>query len=85
MQKDFRIIHQSKPFPRSVELVRKDLAPKIKTRLQDVLLAADQDPDALEAMKAYKQTKKFDAMEGDAMVGLENARAMLQQIRDVLH
>ncbi len=44
MKKDLKIIYQGKPMPRMIEMLRKDLDPKIKSMIMDVLLHAHEDP-----------------------------------------
>ena len=64
LKNNLKIIYQTKPFPRSVELVRKDLDSKINTRLKEILLNAHDNPDAKEALKKYANTTKFDEFNG---------------------
>ncbi len=83
-RKDLKIIYQSKPLPRAVELIRKDLDPKIKKRIKNILLRAHEDPEAKKALKLYDKTKKFDEFKGEAKEGLEEARRILEYIREEL-
>lgn len=80
MKKDLKIFFQSRPFPRMVEVVRKDLDPKVKARLKEILLNAHQDPAAQEAMKSYRDTAKFDEFKGEAKDELEEARELLKYL-----
>ncbi|MFQ6034936.1 MAG: phosphate/phosphite/phosphonate ABC transporter substrate-binding protein [Sedimentisphaerales bacterium] len=83
-KKDFKIIYRSKPLPRMVELIRKDLNPKIKERIKQILLKAHNDPEAKEALKTYSKTEKFDEFEGETKEGLQQARRILEYIREEL-
>ena len=74
------IFHQSEEFPRALELVRKDLRPEIKQRLKSVLLAANDDPDAKAALKAYQKTRRFDEIGDDVKFGIKRARSILKTI-----
>jgi phosphonate transport system substrate-binding protein len=79
MKKDLKIIYQSKPLPRIIEVVRKDLDPKIKNRLKQILLKAHEDPAAKEALSKYgPRTAKFDEFLGEAKEGLEEAKKLMQ-------
>ena len=77
LKKRLRIFHRSPWVPRGVELVRKDLDPAIKSALEEVLLNAHSDPAAKKALHAYQGTKKFDRFEGDAVINLDKAHALL--------
>jgi phosphonate transport system substrate-binding protein len=80
MKKDLKIFYQSKPFPRMVEVVRKDLDPKIKSRLKEILLKAHEDPAAQAALKAYNKTVRFDEFKGEALAELNEARELLKYL-----
>ena len=59
-KKNLKIIHRSKPYPRALELIRKNITPEIKQRLKEVLLNARNDPRAKDALRAYDKTTDFD-------------------------
>jgi phosphonate transport system substrate-binding protein len=80
MKNNLKIFYQSKPFPRMVEVVRKNLDPKIKARLKEVLLKAHEDPAAQEALKAYNKTARFDEFRGEALSELDEARGLLKYL-----
>ena len=80
MKNNLKIFYQSKPFPRMVEVVRKNLDPKIKARLKEVLLKAHEDPAAQEALKAYNKTGRFDEFRGEALAELDEARGLLKYL-----
>jgi len=80
MRQDMTIIQKSKPLPRMIEVVRKDLEPDIKTRLKEILLKVHEDPKAKQALKSYSSTTKFDEIEGDAKAEVEEARRMIKFI-----
>ena len=83
-KKECGIFYQTKPFPRAVELLRRDLEPRIKKRLKEVLLNAHNDPAAKGALKAYSKTTQFDEFSGEAKKGLEEARRILEYTREGL-
>ena len=57
------VFHESREFPRAVELVRAGLDPVIEQRLRAVLLAAHTDPAAQAALAAYSRTERFDEID----------------------
>jgi phosphonate transport system substrate-binding protein len=78
IKEDLKIFYQHKPLPRTVEVFRKDLDPRIKAKIKEILVHADQDPAAQSALKSYSNTKKFDEFKGEAQEGLEEARRMMK-------
>jgi phosphonate transport system substrate-binding protein len=80
-KKNFKIIHQTKPMPRAVELFRKDLDPKIKQRLKHILLNAHNDAEAKEALKAYDETAKFDEIKEQPQSGIDRAGKILKYVQ----
>lgn len=80
IKNDLKIFYQHKPVPRWVEVFRKDLDPRIKARIQEILVRADEDPAAQEALKSYSNTKKFDEFKGEALEGLDEVRRMMKFI-----
>ena len=85
MKNDLKIVYQSKPFPRMVEVVRRNIDPRIKSRLKELLLKAHEDPAAQEALKAYNKTARFDEFKGEALAELDEARELLKYLsaRDI--
>jgi len=80
-KKDFIIFHQTQPFPRMIELVRKGLDPKLKVRLKEVLTNAHNDPEAQEALRNYQKTTKFDELDDKAWNSLEETRRIIKFIQ----
>jgi phosphonate transport system substrate-binding protein len=79
MKKDLKIIYAGKPMPRMIELLRKDLDPRIKARIKAILLRAHEDSAAWEALQAYgPRTAKFDEFVGQAKRELNEATDLLQ-------
>src|SRR5262249_38034408 len=71
MKQDLMIIQKSKPLPRMIEVVRKDLEPEIKLKLKQTLLRLHEDAAAKQALKSYSSTAKFDEIEGEAKVAVD--------------
>lgn len=79
-QKEMKIIHESGPFPRAIELVRKDLNPRIKQRLKAVLLNAHNDPKAKAALKAYQETKRFEEIDSACLQSFDKIRKIAKTV-----
>ena len=56
---DFRVVAESGPYPRALEMVRGDLDPRVRERLRQVLEEAGNDPDAREALLQFFGTTRF--------------------------
>ncbi len=79
-KKDLHIIHRTRNFPRTLEIVRKDLDPKIKERLKAILLNAADDRNAQVALKAYGNTSGFDEFDSEtALLVLDVHRSTKDQ------
>lgn len=81
---NLKIIDKTTLFPRSVELIRYGIHPKIKNRIKEILLNADKDPNAEEALRAYSRTKKFDEFKDDVKNELIEAQKLLKFVRKEL-
>jgi phosphonate transport system substrate-binding protein len=83
VQQDLRIFYHSLPFPRSVIVVSSDLPERLRDRIKDVLLAADEDPEGRAMLLDYKSVTKFDELEGDAAAGIAAAQAILKALGEM--
>jgi phosphonate transport system substrate-binding protein len=61
-RRDLKIFHRTPNIIRAVEMVRQDLDPTIRQRLQETLLKANDNPAAASVFRAYQKTKKFDKL-----------------------
>lgn len=61
-----RIIYQSIPFPRGVELIRTSLDNSLKQQIIQLLISADQSEEGQKVLRAYQKTKKFDPLSSSA-------------------
>lgn len=77
---ELAVIHRSAPFPRALELVRPDLDARIRQRLQQLLLAAADDPDAAVALEQFFGTSRFLPLEEDQLGELERLSAGLIRV-----
>lgn len=78
-REDLSVFHRSSEIPRSVEVVRSGLPESLKTRLQDILLAAPDDPDAAPALKNYYHATGFHEIDDDIRLALDNIRGGMQE------
>lgn len=80
-REDFRIIAESPPYPRALEMVRGDLDARIRARLREVLLEAGDDPDAREALLQFFGTTRFLPLDAQAMESLDALRQGVARVR----
>ena len=80
-KRDFRIIDESPPYPRALEMVRDDLDPRIRERLRQVLVEAGDDPDAREALLQFFGTTRFLPIDGDTSAVLDDLRRGVARVR----
>lgn len=66
-----KIFYRSKQVPRTLELVRPNMDPKLKQDIKDVLFSAHLSEEGQQAMRKYKKTKKFDPIDAHIMSGIE--------------
>ncbi|WP_454829867.1 phosphate/phosphite/phosphonate ABC transporter substrate-binding protein [Pseudoxanthomonas wuyuanensis] len=79
---DFRVIHQTQEYPRALEMVRRDLDPKIEARLREVLLEAAADPDAREALQLFFRTTGFIPIDRESQQALDHLRQGVARVRE---
>nr|WP_245156298.1 phosphate/phosphite/phosphonate ABC transporter substrate-binding protein [Lysobacter solisilvae] len=80
-RRDLKIIGQTGNVPRALELVRKDLDPKIEARLREVLLQAAADPDAEEALLGFFKTTRFLAIDPASQEALDRLAQGVARVR----
>ena len=73
---EITILAQTEPFPRHLVSTRKDLDPKVKDRLKEVLLSMNQDNEGRKILQQTDNTTKFDLLPG----GEEMVRRKLQEL-----
>jgi phosphonate transport system substrate-binding protein len=79
-----RIFATSPPIPRGLELVRSGLDPRIRARLEEILLSADRDPAARDALSNYFRTERFTAPNEALLEQIEKLRQPFMRVRDEL-
>ena len=80
-RRDMRVLHETEDVPRAVEMVRADLDPLVRDRLQQVLLQASSDPLAGPALAKFFGTTGFHPVDPDNLRALERLRRGLARIR----
>lgn len=80
-RRDFRIIHETAPYPRALELARGTLDPKVEARLREVLLQASDDPQARPALREFFGTTRFLAIDPATRQSLDRLRHGIARVR----
>ena len=80
-RRDLRIIDQSEPYPRALEMVRGDLDSRVRARLQEVLEDAANDPDAGEALLRFFKTTRFMPVDPASRASLERIGRGVARVR----
>ena len=75
-KKNLNIIHRTRDYPRSLEIVRKNLPQTIKTRLKTLLLAAHNTSEGKQAMKMYQKTSRFEEINDQMIQAIDHARKL---------
>ena len=78
---DFRVVHQTDPYPRALELVRRDMPPAVEARLRAVLLQAADDPAARDALRLFFNTSRFLPLDAASQRSLDGLRRGVQRVR----
>ena len=80
-RRDFRVIHETAPYPRALELVRAGMRPEVEARLREVLLNAAEDPEAGEALRQFFGTSRFLPLDHESGRALDVLRAGARRVR----
>ena len=80
-RRDFRIIDESRSYPRALEMVRGDLDDPIRARLREVLAEAGKDPDAREALLQFFRTTRFLPIDPATDAALRDLRDGVKRVR----
>ncbi|MEO5348720.1 MAG: phosphate/phosphite/phosphonate ABC transporter substrate-binding protein [Magnetococcus sp. YQC-3] len=81
LRRELRIFYQTDPVPRSIEVVRPDLPAELQRHLQEYLLRAHEDVEAIDILKAFENTTRFDRLPDQAMAILQEVDAALQRVQ----
>lgn len=83
-RQDMRVLVRTAPFPRGLEMVRGNLEPRVRERLQQVLLEAASDPQAAPALRSFFGTTRFLVLDAPARRSLERIAANGRRVREAL-
>lgn len=84
IQRQLRIFHRTRALPRMLELVRGDWEEKRRNRLRQILLQAHRDPAGIKALKAYQNSRRFEALGNEDRDRLQAAQRLFVQYQDFL-
>lgn len=73
------VIHETQPVIRSLILVRKSLDDRLANGIAAILETMHESPEGRAALKKYARVARYDRLEGEALTGLEVARAIRQR------
>ncbi|MEW8612858.1 MAG: phosphate/phosphite/phosphonate ABC transporter substrate-binding protein [Candidatus Thiodiazotropha sp.] len=77
-RREFSIIQRLPSVIRAVELVRRDLDPAVRERLEEILLKAEDDPKAAAVLNAYQKTRRFDKLSRDQKQSIYDMYAIME-------
>ena len=80
-RRDFEVIGRTSEYPRAIELVRRDMAPAVRARLQEVLVEAANDPAAREAMLQFFKTTGFLPVDPASSEALRRLQSGVARVR----
>ncbi|MCX7555528.1 phosphate/phosphite/phosphonate ABC transporter substrate-binding protein [Xanthomonadaceae bacterium JHOS43] len=83
-QADMEIFHETASVSRAIEVIAPDLDPRVREQLRKVLLEADKDPAAHEALGRFFDTRRFVPLDAHTERGLNRLRADLDLVRERL-
>jgi phosphonate transport system substrate-binding protein len=83
-REDLKVIHETAPFPRAVEVVRPGMDPRVEARLREVLLAAADDPEGSQALLQFFGTNRFIPLDAEAEAALVRLARGADKVRERL-
>lgn len=78
---DLRLIGRTGDVPRALELVRADLDPAVEAKLREVLVAADKDPQAADALAGFFRTTRFLPVDAGSQRALDSLANGVARVR----
>lgn len=79
LRNDLIVIHQTEPVVRSLIMARKSLDGDLTARIAAILESMHETSEGRAVLKKYFKVARYDRLEGDALRGLEAARAVWRQ------
>ena len=80
-REELRPLHVSENFPRAMELVSAKMRPEVQQRLKQVLLDAEEDPQAAKALEAFFGTTGFERIDAQMRRELNYINTAVTQVR----
>jgi phosphonate transport system substrate-binding protein len=68
------VIHTTSSFPRHLVSYRADLAPRLVTKIKEILIQMDQSQEGRSALKEFEHTTKFDELPSSSMPQIRKMR-----------
>jgi ABC-type phosphate/phosphonate transport system substrate-binding protein len=65
-------------------MVRKDLDPTVRQRLQETLLKTNDNPAAASVLRTYQKTKRFDKLSKDQKEAIYNLSSVIQMVDEAV-
>ena len=75
-----KVIHETKPVPRALEVVRGDLDPAVSDRLRSILVNMASDQIGKQTLAEYQSTTRFDAIPDAARQRLDLLQSQIPQL-----
>ena len=85
LKEDVRIFDTTRPILRSLVIARKGLDPKLKARIEEILLTMHTDPAGREALETYNRVARYDRIKGEAARSIEEVRRLVPLINQELN
>ena len=73
-----KVIHTTSSFPRHLVSYRPDLAPKLVTKVKNILIEMDQSKDGRSALKEFERTTKFDELPSSSTAQILKLRKFVE-------
>jgi phosphonate transport system substrate-binding protein len=73
-----KAIHNTSSFPRHLVSYRADLAPKLVTKIKQILIQMDQSQEGISALNEFERTTKFDELPSSSTAQLLNVRKFVE-------
>lgn len=83
-RRDLVAFHETRDYPRALEMVRGDLSPAVAQRLREVLAGAANDPAASEALQRFFGTTRFIPVDERTRSALDELRSGVARVAAVL-
>ncbi|WP_084705437.1 PhnD/SsuA/transferrin family substrate-binding protein [Vibrio mexicanus] len=79
---NLNVFYRTPNIPRAVMMARSTLDPQLKTDIQTLLFSADSNEEGLNALRAFKKTKKFDPIPQEALTTIQEIGAKRTVLED---